>query len=98
MSDQKLTIVATILANKEHTTFLKSELIKLVELTRAEDGCINYTLNQDNENQNLFLIYENWESKAHWEKHIQSDHIKSYRAATENAIAEFLINEMTTIV
>ncbi len=34
---------------------VKNELLKLIELTRAEEGCINYDLHQDNEN--LFIYF-----------------------------------------
>lgn len=43
-----LTIVANIMANEEKVELVKSELMKLIEATRAEAGCINYDLHQDN--------------------------------------------------
>ena len=66
MTNQKLTIVARILAKPEKRELVKSELLKLIDITRAEKGCINYDLHQDNENENLFLFYENWESRDLW--------------------------------
>ena len=59
----KLTVVARILAKQEHQELVKNELIKLIDITRKEAGCINYDLHQDNENPNLFLFYENWTSR-----------------------------------
>ena len=41
----------------EKIELVKSELLKLIDITRAENGCINYDLHQDNENKNLFLFY-----------------------------------------
>lgn len=46
----KLTIVANIIATPDSIDFVKAELLKLIEITRAEPGCINYDLHQDNEN------------------------------------------------
>ena len=56
MSEKRLTIVAKILAKEEKRELVKKELLKLIELTRGEDGCINYDLHQDNDNKNLFLL------------------------------------------
>ena len=93
----QLTIVANITAHEDKIDFIKNELEKLVPLTRAEEGCINYDLHQDNENPAHFLFYENWASRELWQKHIASDHIQSYRAAAEGSIAEFSLNEMTLV-
>jgi len=41
MINSKLTIVARILAKEEKRELVKSELLKLIEPTRTEDGCIN---------------------------------------------------------
>ena len=93
----KLTIVARILAKEEKRELVKSELLKLIPITRAEKGCINYDLHQDNENPNLFLFYENWENRDLWQTHIDNDHLKQYMEATDGAVEEFILHEMTQI-
>ena len=50
-----LTIVANITAHPDKIDLVKAELIKLIDVTRAEEGCINYDLHQDNENPAHFL-------------------------------------------
>ena len=97
MSDQKLTIVARILAKEEKRELVKSELLKLIDITRAEEGCINYDLHQDNENPNFFLFFENWENRELWQKHMVNQHLADYLAATDGALEEFIVNEMTQI-
>ncbi|MDQ8206577.1 hypothetical protein QEH52_03595 [Coraliomargarita sp. SDUM461003] len=42
MSSQKLTIVANIHAKADKIDLVQAELIKLIEPTRAEEGCITY--------------------------------------------------------
>ena len=93
----KLTIVANIIAKPEKIDLVKSELLKLIDITRAEAVCINYDLHQDNENPAHFLFYENWESRELWLAHRQARHLKDFRAATEGAVAEFTVHEMTRI-
>lgn len=97
MSEKRLTIVAKILAKEEKRELVKKELLKLIELTRGEDGCINYDLHQDNDNKNLFLFYENWTDRNIWQKHMQNKHLSQYLKATEGAVEEFIVNEMTQI-
>ncbi len=98
MSTQKITIVARILAKTAKRELVKQELKKLVEISRKEEGCINYDLHQDFENSNLFLFYENWESHDLWKKHLAAPHIQAYENATDGAVQEFIINEMEHIL
>lgn len=58
----RLTIVANIFAKQDSIELVKSELMKLIDTTRAEEGCIDYDLHQNNENPAHFLFYENWQS------------------------------------
>ena len=97
MSNKKLTIIARILAKEEKRELVKSELLKLIDITRAEEGCISYDLHQDNENPNLFLFYENWTNRDLWQKHMNNPHLAEYLKATEGAVEEFILNEMTKI-
>jgi quinol monooxygenase YgiN len=91
----KLIIVANIKAKSDKIDFVKAELEKLIPITRAEEGCINYDLHQDNENPAHFLFYENWESRELWQTHMANDHLAAYMAATEGAVESFTLNEMT---
>lgn len=92
---KKLTVVARIEANAGKIELVKAELLKLVEPTLKEAGCIQYDLHQDNENPAVFLFYENWESRELWQKHMNNAHIVEYMKATEGAVASFTLNEMT---
>lgn len=97
MSNNKLTLIARILAKTEKRELVKSELLKLIEPTRAEEGCINYDLHQDNENLNLFIFHENWESSDLLQKHLANTHIAEYLKATEGAVEEFVLQKLTHI-
>lgn len=93
----QLTIVANIVANPDKVDLVKAELLKLIEITRAEAGCVNYDLHQDNENSAHFMFYENWQSRELWQTHMGNAHLQEYMAATEGAVASFTLNEMTVI-
>ncbi len=93
----KLTIVANITAKQDKIELVKSELLKLIDVTRAEAGCINYDLHQDNENPAHFLFFENWESRELWQAHMANKHLADYLVAVEGAVDEFVVNEMAQI-
>lgn len=93
----KLTIVATIKAKEDQIDLVKTELMKLIDTTRAEEGCINYDLHQDNENPAHFMFYENWETRELWQTHMGAPHLAAYMQATDGAVAEFTLNEMSAI-
>ncbi|MEL7499207.1 MAG: putative quinol monooxygenase [Planctomycetota bacterium] len=93
----KLTIVANITAKADQIDLVKAELEKLIAPTRVEDGCLQYDLHQDNENTAQFLFFENWESREQWQTHMEAPHLKAYLEATDGAIEQFSINEMTHI-
>ena len=93
----RLTIVANIHAKADKAALVKSELLKLVAPTRAEDGCIQYDLHQDNDDPAHFLFFETWESREKWQTHMNAPHIAAYAAATEGAVKAFVLYEMTGI-
>lgn len=92
-----LTILAQITAAAGKEALVEAELKKLIDVTRAEKGCINYDLHQDNENPGLFVFYENWESRELWQTHMNAPHLAAYMAATDGAVDSFVLNEMTKV-
>ena len=58
---------------------------------------MQYDLHVDNENPSFFVFYENWESRELWQIHMNAPHLAAYMAATEGAVANFVLNEMTKI-
>ncbi|POF33612.1 putative quinol monooxygenase [Roseibium marinum] len=93
----ELTIVANIHAKPDQTGLVKTELLKLIPVTRKEPGCLRYDLHLDNDDPAHFMFYETWESRGLWQDHINAPHLADYKAATEGAIAEFTLSEMSLI-
>ena len=92
-----LTILAQITAVPGKENLVRAELQKLVPITRAEQGCIQYDLHVDNENPGFFVFYENWETRAFWQTHMSAPHLAAYMAATDGAVSDFVLNEMSVI-
>ncbi|MFT6925289.1 MAG: quinol monooxygenase YgiN [Psychromonas sp.] len=92
-----LTIVANIIAKEDKIDLIKTELIKLIDITLAEKGCLNYDLHQDNENPAHFVFYEKWATRELWQAHMDGKHLQDFVSNTEDALAKFSVNEMTRI-
>ena len=60
----KLTIIANVKAKSDKIDFVKRELEKLIPTTRAENGCLQYDLHQDNNNPGHFLFFENSDTRT----------------------------------
>jgi len=91
----KLTIVANIHAEADKTELVKAELLKLIPITLAENGCLQYDLHQDNENPAHFVFYENWQSRELWQTHTSAPHITAFKGATDGCIEDLTVSEMT---
>ena len=93
----KLTIVANIHVNPDQIGLVRAELEKLVPITRAEQGCITYDLHQDNDDTAHFTFSENRASRELWQALLRAPHLAAYMEATDGAVAEFTVSEMTKI-
>ena len=92
-----LTIIARIEAKKESLELVKSEIVKLIEPTLKEEGCMQYDLHQDNEEPAVFIFFENWETKALWEQHNESTHLAEFVKATDGALESLVVNQMSKV-
>jgi quinol monooxygenase YgiN len=93
----KLTIVANIHAQPDQIELVNAALERLIPITRAEQGCLQYDLHRDNSNPAHFMFFETWESRELWQHHMQAPHLAAFLTATDGAMAEFTVNEMTQI-
>ncbi len=93
----EVTVVAKVVAKQEAVEAVKAELLKLIEPTRQEEGCISYTLHQDNTDPALFIFYETWESDAHLDRHMKTDHFTRFVAAVDGLLSELAVHRLTRI-
>ncbi|MDF1880124.1 antibiotic biosynthesis monooxygenase [Sulfurimonas sp. MAG313] len=92
-----LTIVAHIQAVQGQGDFVKKELLKLIEPTLKEKGCIQYDLQNENNNPEQFLFFEIWENRELWQDHMQTPHILEFIDTIEDYLENFSVQEMTKI-
>ncbi len=87
MAEQKLTVVAKIIAKPGLEEKVKAELLNLITPTRNEAACINYDLHQSQENKAKFLFYENWVSRQDLENHLKTPHLQAFLGKSEELLA-----------
>ena len=83
MSTKTLRVVAHLKSKPDKIQETRDALVDLIELTRAEDGCIVYELTQNNEDPTDFTFVEEWASDAALDKHLQSDHIRNLQSRAD---------------
>lgn len=92
-----LTIIAQITAANGKAALVQRELEKLIPPTLREPGCLQYALHQDNADAAQFQFVEVWESRELWQQHMQAPHLAAYLAATEGAVDDFAVRELSRI-
>ncbi|WP_067089087.1 putative quinol monooxygenase [Methanobrevibacter curvatus] len=63
---------------------------ELIKKTRLENGNISYNLFNDSEDENSFVMVEQWESKDHLNAHMEIEHFKKFADAVGSILAEDL--------
>jgi quinol monooxygenase YgiN len=61
---------------------------KVMEGSKAEEGCNSYHLYEDTIEANTFVMVEEWKDIAALEYHFGTDHYKAFKKATTGMIVE----------
>ena len=75
-----LTVIAHMRAAPGKRDELRAALEALVEPTSKEQGYVNYDLHQSVEDPDRFFFYENWESDADLDAHLDAPHLRDFAA------------------
>ncbi|TFW21364.1 putative quinol monooxygenase [Duganella callida] len=79
--EKKLSLVAFLYAQPGKEQELAGRLQSLVERSRAEAGCINYDMHQSDDDPTVFVMYENWTSRAALDLHFEMPYMQELVAA-----------------
>jgi len=92
-----LTIIAKLVVRDDAVQSVKAELLKMIEPTREEAGCIEYRLHQENTNPAVFIFYETWRDTESFEQHTETPHFKNYVAAVSDAVIDKALHKLTRL-
>ena len=79
-------VSAIIRSKKGKATALKALLSTLVNDSRNEKACLQYDLFQCIDNENLFIIQEEWLERSWFNLHIQQQHVNDFLQASEKCL------------
>lgn len=86
MRSEKISVVATFKAKTGMEEMVREAVLALVAPTRAEAGCINYDLHQSVDDPTVFILYENWVSKADLEAHLAMPYLQQLLARADEML------------
>jgi quinol monooxygenase YgiN len=87
MNSGQISVVCLFKAKENTKQLVREELKKLAALTRKEKGNINYDPHVSNEDDGLFILYENWKDQAALDSHMKEPYLKSWREKTQELLA-----------
>jgi quinol monooxygenase YgiN len=68
-------VVARIAALPKRTADVKALLLNLAAESRREDGCLRYEVLADEQDPNVFVLVEEWQSSGALEAHNATRHV-----------------------
>ena len=75
MSNNEIYMCARFQAKKEKLEELRARLLKMVEFTKQEEGCLFYNLHVDRDNPTIFYFLEGWKDSEALAFHDQTTYI-----------------------
>lgn len=88
MRKTRVTVLARAVARDGMAEQLRAELLALVAPARRERGCLSYDLHRSTEDPAQFMFYENWESRASLDAHLEMPYLDDFDERTKELLAE----------
>jgi len=92
-----ITINAIMTAKPGMEDDLFQEMQKMVEPSRAEKGCEEYSLHQSVEQEGVFVFYETWQDEEALKKHMETEHYQNYRKKIESLVEKREVYRLTKV-
>ena len=77
-AEVKKIISAQVIVEPEKVDDFVAFSVDLIEKSRAEEGCISYSLYQDPQDRTRFLFFEEWKNQAAVDFHFATEHFKAF--------------------
>ncbi len=80
MNSEKIVLVARLKVKKDKIEEAKEAALALVEVSRAEAGCINYDIHQAIDDETVFVWHETWATKTALDEHFAMSYFNEFFA------------------
>ncbi|HTN13982.1 MAG TPA: putative quinol monooxygenase [Sphingomonadaceae bacterium] len=71
----RIAVIGSFRLAPERLDEARPAMMRIIEATRAEDGCIAYSYAEDVADPGLIRVSEMWESREHLTAHFQTPHM-----------------------
>jgi quinol monooxygenase YgiN len=78
VGSDRITLVCFIMAKEEAKLRVREELKHIASMTQKEAGNINYFLHVLDEDDKVFVIYENWKDQMALDDHMAQPYLKKF--------------------
>lgn len=89
--DEVVHLQPVFVARRGREAALREALSELTERSRAEAGCLEYTLLEDRDEPGRLSIYERWADTPAIDAHDRTPHVAEFVARFEELLAEPLV-------
>lgn len=86
MANATVNVVARVKAKEGMQDQVRRECLALSAPSRGEEGCITYDVYQSTDDPTVFIFFENWLSREHVEKHLETPHCQEFDQRTEGML------------
>ena len=91
-------LMPVFLAKPECVAEFEQAMLALQAASRADDGCVDYTVYADLEDRNRFVLYEKWTSSEALKSHNQQPHVRDFVAVVGDLLVQpFHVTRLRTI-
>ena len=88
MENKQLIIAASVKIKPEKVSEFIEQTKSLIESSRAEEGCISYTLYQSPTDSTVFIFFEEWKDQAAIDFHFNTPHFKNFAPISQDCASE----------
>lgn len=98
MNDEKIVLIARLKVKPDSVEAAKSAALAIIDISRAEEGCLNYDFHQAIDDETIFIWHETWENQAAIDAHGASQHFKDFSRKIKDSVEEPLQIILTRMV
>ena len=91
-------VSAIIKCKAGYAADLKPFLLDLVKDSRNEKACLQYDLHQSINDENIFVIYEEWVEQFWFDLHRRQEHVDNFKKFSRELVEQKIIIQSERIV
>ena len=93
-----ISLLPVFIARPDRNAQLLKELIELERASRADPGCLDYTVFRDADRPDRFVLVEEWSDQAALDEHNAQPHVGRFVASASELLVEpFVVTRLEPV-